>query len=65
MSYVQLLDYSNLLKARHDELFHESITLHNYELTARLAAIMTQKVTQKQKRNFILPHQNLNCGLLA
>ena len=30
--FVQLLDYSILLKARHDELIHESITLHYHEL---------------------------------
>ena len=28
----QLLDYYIFLKARHDELIHESITLHNHEL---------------------------------
>ena len=30
-----LLDYSILLKPRHDELIHESITLHNHELILR------------------------------
>ena len=29
---VWLLDYSILLRARHDELIHESITLHNHEI---------------------------------
>ena len=38
--YVQLLDYSILLKARHDELIHESITLYNHKLIQREAAIM-------------------------
>ena len=37
--YVRLLDYPILLKARHDELIHKSITLHNYELIRRLMAI--------------------------
>ena len=27
--YFQLLDYSILLKVRHDKLIHEPITLHN------------------------------------
>ena len=30
--YVQLLDYSFLLKAKHEELINELITLHNHEL---------------------------------
>ena len=30
--YVRLLDYSILLKARHDELIHESITVNTHEL---------------------------------
>ena len=30
--YDQLVDYSILLKARHHELIHESITLHNHDL---------------------------------
>ena len=29
--YIQLLDYLILLKARHDEMMHESITLHDRE----------------------------------
>ena len=29
---VQLLDYSAFLKARYDELVHDSITLHDHEL---------------------------------
>ena len=29
--YAGLLDYSILLKAKHVELSHESITLHNHE----------------------------------
>ena len=35
LAYIQLLDYSILLKARHDELIHESITWHNHELILR------------------------------
>ena len=30
--FVQLFDYSIILKARHDESIHESITLHNHAL---------------------------------
>ena len=30
--YVLLLDYSTLLKGQHNELIHESITLHNQAL---------------------------------
>ena len=30
--YVRLLDYIIYLKARHDELIHELITLHHHEL---------------------------------
>ena len=40
LHYKDALDHSILLKARHDELIHESITLQNYEFTPRLMAIM-------------------------
>ena len=33
--HVRLLDYSILLKARHNELIHEFIILHNHELIPR------------------------------
>ena len=33
--YVRLLNYSILLKARHDELKHDTINLHNIELIQR------------------------------
>ena len=33
--HIRLLDYSILLKARHNELIHELIILHNHELIPR------------------------------
>ena len=33
--YFRLLDFAILLKAKHDELIHESITLYNHELILR------------------------------
>ena len=39
--YDQLLDYSILLKARHDDLIHQLITLHNYALMLQYIAIQS------------------------
>ena len=44
--YVWLLEYSILLKARHYELIHESITLHNRKLLQR-QMVNHESVTQK------------------
>ena len=50
---VRLLDYSILLKARHDELIEELITLHSYEAFIRLMAIMRSQL--KNEREFFSP----------
>ena len=47
---------------RYNELIHEAITLHNYELILRYSN--HEIVTQKQKRKIFSPHWDLNCGLL-
>ena len=51
--FVQLLDYSFLLNARHDELIHESITLDNHNLILRLTEIMRSQL--KNLRNIFSP----------
>ena len=51
--YVRLLDYSILLKARHDELIHESITLRNHELILRKTLIMRSQL--KNERGHFFP----------
>ena len=51
--YVWLLDHSILLKARHDELNHEFITLHNHELILRLTAISRSQLKSKREKLFL------------
>ena len=48
--FVQLLDYSILLKARYDELIYESIILHNHGLIH----IMSSELN-KERGNFFSP----------
>ena len=52
MPTVLLLDYSMLLKARHDELVHEWITLNKHELIQRLKSIMRLWFKNKKGKFF-------------
>ena len=64
MYFIQLLDYSILLKARHDKLISETITLHHHKLILKVNGdheIGTQK-TLKEK--FSPPCWDLNQGFL-
>ena len=46
--------YSILLKASHDELVHELVTLHNHKLIPRLMTIMRSQL-KNERGNFFLP----------
>ena len=52
---VRLLDYSILLKARHDESIYESITLHNHKLI--LSRRQSWDYNSKMKEKIISPPQ--------
>ena len=49
-----------MLKASHDELIHESITLNNQEVNGGNHEI----TTRKQRGKFFLPHRDLKHGPL-
>ena len=50
--FVQLVLCPVLLKARHNELIHESITLHNYELALTSKAIMRSQLENERSKFF-------------
>ena len=54
--YVQLLDYSIILKARNDKLIHESINLSNHDLIWRSWL--------KMKEDTFYPRKDLSCSPL-
>ena len=45
--------YYIFLKARHDELIHESITLHNHKLILRETAITRLQIKKGKKKNYL------------